>query len=85
MAFHGAWEERDHLYMQTELCATSMADLADAEHSIPESTVWAYMVDLLLVGIGSRGPWGRRLRLGGVGGMGGSLRPGINWPIFELC
>ncbi|XP_043244228.1 membrane-associated tyrosine- and threonine-specific cdc2-inhibitory kinase-like isoform X2 [Amphibalanus amphitrite] len=48
VAFHGAWEERDHLYLQTELCATSLADVADTEHSIPESTVWAYMVDLLL-------------------------------------
>ena len=49
MAFHGAWEEREHLYLQTELCATSLADLAESEHSIPESTVWAFMVDLLLV------------------------------------
>ena len=49
VAFHGAWEERDHLYLQTELCATSLADLAETEHSIPEATVWAYMVDLLLV------------------------------------
>ncbi|XP_037087702.1 membrane-associated tyrosine- and threonine-specific cdc2-inhibitory kinase-like [Pollicipes pollicipes] len=48
VSFHGAWEEQEHLYLQTELCATSLADVADANHSIPEATVWAYMVDLLL-------------------------------------
>lgn len=42
-----AWEERGHLYMQTELCDTSLSDFAEQHHDIPERIVWDYLVDLL--------------------------------------
>ena len=46
--FFRAWEERQYLYIQLELCATSLSQVAEAEHELPEATIWNYMVDLLL-------------------------------------
>ncbi|MPC33116.1 membrane-associated tyrosine- and threonine-specific cdc2-inhibitory kinase-like [Portunus trituberculatus] len=45
--FYRAWEERQHLYLLTELCRTSLADVAEDRHDLPESIVWEYLVDLL--------------------------------------
>lgn len=42
-----AWEEKQRLYIQTELCAMSLSAIAETNHSIPENTVWFYFVDLL--------------------------------------
>ncbi|CAG2183062.1 unnamed protein product, partial [Oppiella nova] len=42
-----AWEEKQHLYIQTELCETSLSDFADVNHDIPEPIVCNYLVDLL--------------------------------------
>lgn len=42
-----AWEEKNRLYIQTELCATSLSALAETDHEISEDTVWRYLVDLL--------------------------------------
>ncbi|KAH9383249.1 hypothetical protein HPB48_024366 [Haemaphysalis longicornis] len=49
--FVKAWEEDYRLYIQTELCRCSLASYAQENHSIPERTVWEYLVDLLLVGL----------------------------------
>lgn len=46
--FVKAWEEDYRLYIQTELCRCSLASYAQENHSIPERTVWEYLVDLLL-------------------------------------
>lgn len=45
--FYCAWEERNRLYIQTELCSMSLSTLADNNHDIPEDTVWGYLIDLL--------------------------------------
>ncbi|KAK8736159.1 hypothetical protein OTU49_004852 [Cherax quadricarinatus] len=45
--FYRAWEERQHLYLLTEVCKTSLADVAEDRHDLPESVVWDYLVDLL--------------------------------------
>ncbi|XP_054724685.1 LOW QUALITY PROTEIN: membrane-associated tyrosine- and threonine-specific cdc2-inhibitory kinase-like [Uloborus diversus] len=46
--FYKAWEERQHLYIQTELCSCSLSQYAERNHTIPEQTVWNFLVDLLL-------------------------------------
>ncbi|CAL4062723.1 unnamed protein product, partial [Meganyctiphanes norvegica] len=46
--FYRAWEERQHLYLLTEVCRSSLADLAVQRNSeFTEAEVWDYMVDLL--------------------------------------
>lgn len=47
--FHRAWEENQFLYIQLELCQTSLNQIAEAEHELPEPLIWDYMIDLLLV------------------------------------
>ncbi len=47
VTLYKAWEERQHLYIQTELCQTSLSDFAETNHDIPEKVVWNYLVDLL--------------------------------------
>ena len=42
-----AWEERNRLYIQTELCSMSLSEFAHVDHEIPEDTVWLCLVDLL--------------------------------------
>ncbi|XP_074660292.1 membrane-associated tyrosine- and threonine-specific cdc2-inhibitory kinase-like [Tubulanus polymorphus] len=46
--FYKAWEERQHLYIQTELCQASLTDYSELQHDISEKLVWNYLVDLLL-------------------------------------
>lgn len=45
--FIKAWEERQHLYIQTELCETSLSNYTEQNHEVPESVVWNYLVDLI--------------------------------------
>lgn len=52
VTLYKAWEEDDRLFMQMELCQSSMEDFA-CEHAsknklVPESDVWSFLVDLLL-------------------------------------
>lgn len=47
LRFVKAWEEDFRLYIQTELCASSLSSYAEKNHNIPESMVWNYFVDLL--------------------------------------
>lgn len=44
---HCAWEEKQRLYIETELCAGTLSMLADNNHDLAESTIWAILVDLL--------------------------------------
>ncbi|KAL5006975.1 hypothetical protein ScPMuIL_015781 [Solemya velum] len=46
--FYRAWEEKQHLYLQTELCKTSLSNLTENQHDIGEMVIWNYMVDLLM-------------------------------------
>lgn len=48
VGFVKAWEEKQHLYIQTELCHTSLYDFAEHNHNIPEQIIWNYLVDLLM-------------------------------------
>lgn len=45
--FIKAWEEKQHLYIQTELCKTSLSQFAEDNHNIPERLICKYLVDLL--------------------------------------
>lgn len=47
VTLYRAWEEKKRLYIQTELCSTSLSTLAEANHEISEDVVWRYLVDLL--------------------------------------
>lgn len=47
--FYRAWEENQFLYIQLELCRTSLHQIAESEHELPEPLIWDYMIDLLLV------------------------------------
>ncbi|KAL9978966.1 hypothetical protein ACROYT_G016552 [Oculina patagonica] len=47
--FVKAWEERQHLYIQTELCEMSLKDYLEKSDSTSESVVWEFLVDLTLV------------------------------------
>ncbi|XP_065900726.1 membrane-associated tyrosine- and threonine-specific cdc2-inhibitory kinase-like [Dysidea avara] len=44
--FVKAWEERGHLYIQTELCKMSMSEYADLHGKIAESLIWGFLLDL---------------------------------------
>jgi len=46
--FYQAWEENQFLYIQLELCKTSLSEISEQEHELPESNIWDYMIDLLL-------------------------------------
>lgn len=48
VGFVKAWEEKGHLYIQTELCKMSLNVFAEENHSIPEEVIWNYFVDLLM-------------------------------------
>ena len=45
--FIKAWEERKRLYIQIELCSTSLQSFLEKHHSIPIYFVWKYFIDLL--------------------------------------
>ncbi|KAJ8364398.1 hypothetical protein SKAU_G00132290 [Synaphobranchus kaupii] len=48
LGFKAAWEERGHLYIQMELCCTSLSIHTEAQPHNPEELVaWAYLCDLL--------------------------------------
>lgn len=47
LVFLNAWEERGHLYIQTELCQMSLSQFADLYGRVPEARVWEILVDLL--------------------------------------
>ncbi|XP_035221405.1 membrane-associated tyrosine- and threonine-specific cdc2-inhibitory kinase-like [Stegodyphus dumicola] len=47
VTFYKAWEEKQYLYIQTELCSCSLSQYADKNHNIPESIIWSYLIDLL--------------------------------------
>ncbi|KXJ09045.1 Membrane-associated tyrosine- and threonine-specific cdc2-inhibitory kinase [Exaiptasia diaphana] len=46
--FVKAWEERQHLYIQTELCNMSLKNYLESVESIPENEIWTILVDLTL-------------------------------------
>ncbi|XP_059152744.1 membrane-associated tyrosine- and threonine-specific cdc2-inhibitory kinase-like [Physella acuta] len=46
--FYKAWEERGHLYIQTELCKMSVSEFCGMNQHISEALIWNYMVDLLM-------------------------------------
>ncbi|GFU89051.1 membrane-associated tyrosine- and threonine-specific cdc2-inhibitory kinase [Trichonephila clavipes] len=46
--FYAAWEEQQILYIQIELCKYSLSQYADENHNITETTVWNFLIDLLL-------------------------------------
>ena len=45
--FIKAWEEKQRLYIQTELCSISLQDYLEQQQSIPIFFVWKYLIDLL--------------------------------------
>lgn len=46
--FYKAWEEKQILYIQTELCDRSVAEKLRNQSFFPEPIVWNYLVDLLM-------------------------------------
>lgn len=48
--YYDYWEEDDYLYIQTELCQTSLNQFVEScpDNKLPENLVWDYLVDLLL-------------------------------------
>ncbi|XP_033126288.1 membrane-associated tyrosine- and threonine-specific cdc2-inhibitory kinase-like [Anneissia japonica] len=45
--FHQAWAEKGHLYIQTEICQTSLEHFTDTNHDITEDKAWEILIDLL--------------------------------------
>lgn len=47
--YYDSWEEDGFLYIQTELCKTSLNEIIEAseDHKLPEHIVWSYLMDLL--------------------------------------
>ncbi|XP_062565869.1 membrane-associated tyrosine- and threonine-specific cdc2-inhibitory kinase [Armigeres subalbatus] len=43
-----AWEQEDRLFMQLELCKSSLEDYAREQRYIPEDNIWNILLDLLL-------------------------------------
>lgn len=46
---HKAWEEANVLFMQIELCRSSVEDYVEEVQKVPEKFVWSFLVDMLLV------------------------------------
>ena len=46
--FYRAWEEKQRLYIQIELCQMSLSNYAETNHFIPENIIWQFLIDLLL-------------------------------------
>ena len=44
-----AWEQDDLLFMQIELCCGSVEDYVEEIKQVPESFVWSFLLDMLLV------------------------------------
>lgn len=49
VTLYKAWEENDRLYIQMELCQSSLETYVMYHKSIPEYTIWSFLLDLLLV------------------------------------
>lgn len=47
--FIGAWEEDDYLYIQLELCRTSLEEYTEVNHDITQDMLWDILLDVLLV------------------------------------
>lgn len=47
--YFGAWEEKEHVFIQLELYDTSLDKYAKANHKICEEQLWDILIDLLLV------------------------------------
>ncbi|CAL1271556.1 unnamed protein product [Larinioides sclopetarius] len=45
--FYKAWEEKQILYIQIELCKCSLSQYAEENHDITENVVWYFLCDLL--------------------------------------
>ncbi|GBM59435.1 Membrane-associated tyrosine- and threonine-specific cdc2-inhibitory kinase [Araneus ventricosus] len=45
--FYKAWEEKQILYIQIELCKCSLSQYAEENHDITENIVWYFLCDLL--------------------------------------
>jgi len=45
--FIKAWEEKQRLYIQTELCSMSLQSYLDQHNFLPMSMIWKYFLDLL--------------------------------------
>lgn len=54
VTFHKAWEQDDLLFMQIELCIESVEDYIEKIMQVPESFVWSFLLDMLLVSSSSR-------------------------------
>lgn len=50
VGFHDSWEEDGFLYIQTELCKTSLNQILGDwdDNRLPEQLIWEYLLDLLL-------------------------------------
>lgn len=46
--FFRAWEEKQRLYIQIELCDGSLADFMEKYHDIPESLIWSFFTDCVM-------------------------------------
>ncbi|GFG39437.1 hypothetical protein Cfor_08386 [Coptotermes formosanus] len=46
--FIGAWEEDDYLYIQLELCRTSLEKYTEVNHEITQDMLWNILLDVLL-------------------------------------
>lgn len=47
--YYDSWEEDGYVYIQTELCKTSLNGILETseEHKLPEHVVWGYLLNLL--------------------------------------
>lgn len=47
--YYDSWEEDGYVYIQTELCKTSLNGILETseDHKLPEKVVWSYLLDLL--------------------------------------
>lgn len=48
VTFYRAWEERQRLYIQTELCKISFSEYTEHHHDMLEEGIWNFLVDLLM-------------------------------------
>lgn len=49
VTLYKAWEQDDLLFMQIELCWGSVEDYVEKIKRVPESFVWSFLLDMLLV------------------------------------
>lgn len=49
VTLYNAWEQDDLLFMQIELCCGSVEDYVEKIKKVPESFVWSFLLDMLLV------------------------------------